>query len=618
MTILRRCGFLQKSKIHPSLLDPTLYAPPGTMPAVVGTLRDAASAGAIPHAPSMSALSKALARHGPEVRAGVEASFKAVKKARARGDDEADCGARLTSERGGGNATQVLGKPHEDLETLMTLHQLLRDLHVTLAEQGQVLLICQDDLQRMALDVLPFQARRLSSTAQPRMAPSESYPTGCSLVFSTVLILPVGARSNTERQRGLRRPLQRFGPDGQLPLSERSLLAAGTAASLRLQHRDEATGRTVTPVLISDRVGHPFVVIKLHVKDLNTNKHAPWAQRSTPLQHGRDLAQVLQSVLDEAPAESERRTDLHRRVLAAGGGDKRLAPWVVITSDGGSDETMRRMHTLLVLAALMQHFDLDGLEKVLYCPYHSKTNPDERLNSTVKRQLSGNTISAGDRSKRAMLRAREIAAELLRGKTHGGEPLGVLLAPLEPPEDGLRVSEADCDMETIDDFVNERSEHVKLDFRVTDLPATVRARWQQAADGVDENVESVDLANFHHLEQLVQFLRRHVVCYSLYNVVIEKCDAARPAEACDWCRAHPRRGTFSFRRLRADSRCPGDQQRCAEGDLCRHAIFRRISDIYHQLEMKTPANLRPTPKCSVCRQTGHNRRTCPQRPQPEN
>lgn len=77
---LRQCARVQKAKIHPSLLDPTLYVDRGIMRTVVQALRDAQEAGVIPHAPSPAAISKALARRGPEARQGIQASFKAVKK----------------------------------------------------------------------------------------------------------------------------------------------------------------------------------------------------------------------------------------------------------------------------------------------------------------------------------------------------------------------------------------------------------------------------------------------------------------------------------------------------------------------------------------------------------
>ena len=473
--------------------------------------------------------------------------------------------------------------------------------------------------------MLAFPGRKLSSNADPHTAPSEGYPNGCSLVFSTMLLLSTKARSNIEREQEKRRPLQRFGPVSELPLETRKALAEGGRAAQSLQHTDEATRRVVTNVLVSDRVGHPFVIVKLHAKDPNKKQHFPWSQRSTPLQHGRDLVQVLQGVLDEAPEQHLQRTlDLHRCVVAPGEGPKRLVPWLVITSDGGGDETPRRLQTLLVLAAIMQHFDLDGVEKVLYCPYHSKMNPDERVNSTVKRQLSGNTISAGDRSRQALIEAREHATRLLLGKTHGGEPLRVLVAPLEQPDNGLKVTAADVDMDTIDDFVVERSKFFKNDFRALDQPATDRLRqewqdslrrWQAAAQEAGnggDDLSAVDLASFYHLEQLVQFLRKHIVSLSLYNVVVEKCDGVS-ASSCDWCREHPRRGSYSFRQLRKDKLCPEDAP-CPDRDFCQHALFREIDSLLHRFEQKTPENLRPKIKCSLCKQPGHNRRKCPQRP----
>ena len=62
-------------------------------------------------------------------------------------------------------------------------------------------------------------------------------------------------------------------------------------------------------------------------------------------------------------------------------------PWLIVTSDGASDQSVQNLMTILPLVELMQMLDLDGLEKWNYCPGHSKYNPAERLNSTVKQDF---------------------------------------------------------------------------------------------------------------------------------------------------------------------------------------------------------------------------------------
>jgi hypothetical protein len=198
------------------------------------------------------------------------------------------------------------------------------------------------------------------------MAPSEGYPTGCSLVFSTALIMSTEVRSNQQRRDHERPALVRFGGINELPLRSRERLASQSPEA-----QEEAANKFV--LTESDRVGHPLVVIKLWAKDSSTGDHHPWSQPSTPLQHMDDLGQMLQSILAEARALSPAAFhDIHRRVVAAHDDEKRLTPWMIIASDGGGDETMRRLQTQLVLAALMQHYDLDGIELLQFCPNHSK------------------------------------------------------------------------------------------------------------------------------------------------------------------------------------------------------------------------------------------------------
>jgi hypothetical protein len=225
----------------------------------------------------------------------------------------------------------------------------------------------------------------------------------------------------------------------------------------------------------------------------------------------------------------------------------------------------------------------------------------------VKRRLAGNIISSGDRTFEHMKRARTMAANTLHNSTHGGERLRVFEAPMPRGGDGPRLP-GDCDMETLDAFVKERKKHVK-NLRVGKVPDDVLELWRAAADS-DAISDEMD---YFQLEQLAQHLQKHTVELTLYSVVLEKCPDDSRAD-CTWCRSHPRRGSFSFRHLRANKFCSADEP-CPDPRFCKHAIFQKIDKIHNELAAATPANLRPPRRCGICRAEGHDRRGCPQRPQ---
>jgi hypothetical protein len=207
-----------------------------------------------------------------------------------------------------------------------------------------------------------------------------------------------------------------------------------------------------------------------------------------------------------------------------------------------------------------------------------------------------------------MVQARQTAINILKDLTHGGERVRVFQAPHDPAEDGPRLP-GDCDMAILDAFVRARKEHVR-DFQVGELPADLLEVWRLAANSESNSVS--DDMYFHGLEELVRFLRTHIMHLTLYNVIIEKCDAGTAA-TCAWCSTHPRRGTFSFRALRANPRCPEDSP-CSNPSFCKHATYQNIHSILEQLKAATPSNLRPVRRCGICKQEGHDRRRCPQNP----
>ncbi len=183
------------------------------------------------------------------------------------------------------------------------------------------------------------------------------------------------------------------------------------------------------------------------------------------------------------------------------------------------------------------------LQKIHYCPGHSKDNPDEMLNRTVKDAFRGVYLGVSEDKPADMSTAKRAAAKMLEVKTHAGEP--VLTFVSEP---GGRWSERERQQfeftinsyQGLMAFGEERKKHAPA-WHTTDPPAEVVSMWaEQDMDVVDERGEPRQWA---HLEELVQEMKHHIAFLNIYGIALRKCPPGCSTE-CSFCIEHPRRGEY--------------------------------------------------------------------------
>jgi len=482
-------------------------------------------------------------------------------------------------------AYQVLGAEHEHRDLLRNLQQLYRDHFLSFAA-GHVVLVCMDDMARLPLDQALPDKKVVQSVDHPVLLPYEAYPAERYLVVSTFLILCKATRANLDRVEGRRKPLTRA-PASTLPVDVRRQMALdGTAGQ----------GSPVE-VKVTDRSGFGVAVIKRYGKDKH-GAQLPWSQPSNGVQHAEDIVQFIRGVIPTATQRHnprQRPVTQHRGLvssLSSHSDPRKCVPYLVITSDGGSDETIRNPMTLIALWSTLEALDLDGIEKHHYCPYNSKSNPDEMLNRSVKLHIRGSYISAGSGSEEDMKKASATLKKKLADATHAGEPILTLVAA---DSTMLEIEKAPI----VKAYLEERKKHAP-DWQRSDVPQPIRDQWSAE----DEEGEKMD---FELLERKFLRMRQHIRRINLYSVVIAKCPPGTPP--CDYCRDQPRRGTYDAT-LRAHTNCDSS---CTEGDLnCTHAVLRQIEEIQAQFDAITTPSLYPPRKCGICRQEGHDKRRCPQ------
>ena len=431
------------------------------------------------------------------------------------------------------------------------------------------------------------------------------------------------------RIEGKARPLLRTNSK-HLPLKVRQ--------GLYLRNELEYIENAEVDIKVTDRTGFGVVMIKKWGKDTQQKKnaytenkgHLPWSQPSNGLQHCDDLLfWITQIVLEANPPRTRGHTrqesappqveptQLHD-IMHHSDNRKGCVPWVTIVSDGGSDETMRNPANLLPLVQLMWDLDLDGVDKFLTCPGHSKMNPDERLNCQVKRPLRSQVIRSGQKSKEDLAKAQKTVLKILDGTTFAQEKIRYFIAP---DEGTLRFP---CNQADLRDYLAERTKILKdgSNWIRTSLPEGKLKVWEDAykkecsrqMEGEQEDEESPDdmaesrrLSNFWELEERMLFLQRHLTVINLYMVTISKCDGED--DICDYCQNHPWKGSYSHT-SRKDTIC---DQRCLGGPLCRHTINKELMESIEYFNLLTPSSLKLPRKCGICRQEGHTRRNCPQK-----
>ena len=299
----------------------------------------------------------------------------------------------------------MLGTPHAHLELINKIMANIRHYHGRPSRLGHVAVFAIDDLEKMPLDQLAYNGKKVQPVTQPTLAPTSNYSNGRKLVFTSMLVLSMDTVANQERVEKKRPKLVRYVKDpSSLPLSAvQDFVASEDGTRKRVQIKE------------TDRGGIPVVTIKAWVKN-SKGEHEPWSQPASALQLDEDLLLLYQQ-LDQ---DKDKTSKLHQHLFSAADRSKPV-PWLIVTSDGASDQSMQNLMTIIPLVELMQMLDLDGLEKWNYCPGHSKYNPAERLNSTAKQEFRGGVLKSGNGQKQAMEEVKATAATRLKRTTHGGE-----------------------------------------------------------------------------------------------------------------------------------------------------------------------------------------------------
>jgi hypothetical protein len=510
---------------------------------------------------------------------------------------------------------KVLGEPHEDRKLLQALHQNMRDYYVSNEQyRGQVALLCMDDLEKMPLDQLAYNGKRLTVGGADRLAPASNFEKGNDtrkLIFSTYLVLTTATKANQERLTGKRVKLERVHTQiSQLPLSARQQHRAKKKNNKKRNNDnnhnyndDDGENAKIESVqfAVTDRSGIPIVVIKNWAT--KNKEHIRFSQPSTALQHAEDLIQVVAAVTNQnAPEHYEPLKQLLGR-------DNNVTPYLILTSDGATEHSVRLLQNVLPLWEMLRVLDLDAIEKIHFCPGHSKDNPDEMLNRTVKRVLKGRYMQKGDGEQETMEKIKCAAGAQLTPKTHAGEQIHVFVAPTssmrwwkdETERQRFEMNIED-DYDALLEYCKERKRATnKEHWLLADPPEHVIDKWRAEENGFDR------------LERLTKQVKAHLEYFHLYGVKLTKCARGKPP--CEFCAAHPPRGNIIPKELPREWQA-GDNCTCTDvqKSTCKHTLNNHYSNIRQQLNNLTPKDLKFPKRCGNCRYTGHTIRKCPDLP----
>lgn len=487
---------------------------------------------------------------------------------------------------------QVLGTPHPHLEIINKMMANIRHFYVHPKHVGFVAVLAVDDLEKMPLDQLAYNGKTVHAVDKPMLAPTSNYSNGRKLIFTSILVLALNTVANEERAQGKRKKLTRYVKDAHsLPRTAMENFVAG-----------EGQEKQKVEIAQSDRTGIPIVTIKAWAKNAK-GEHEKWSQPSSQVQLVEDLLLVMQNLQQDQHQESK----LHELLLhRTDNVSKKAVPWIIVTSDGASDQSVQNLMTIIPLIELLQLLDLDGIEKWNYCPYHSKCNPAEMLNRTIKGRLRGRVITSGEGQAEDMGNVKKKAAEYLKDTKHGGEPIRVLGHPgqvlparRQDEHNARRDWEISFDYEELHHFSQERTKIGA--WRTTEVSEEKMEKWRTSED-IDDN----ELAVF---EEKLQWAIQHMRHKSLYGVVITKCPENAP-ERCDWCQEHPWRGRdwYGTRTAAANRYC--EFRACSER-FCDHRLNEEYKTLLDDLDSVTPDDGRTVKLCGRCRQPGHTKRTCP-------
>jgi hypothetical protein len=605
-------------------------------------LKEAKAAGEIAFAPSPSALSKAMCRRGPEVRKTLALKAGHAKKVLLANGFFLLIFCLLL-------LLQVLGEPHQHLHLLNELHQNYRSYIVRTEMQGQVGLTAYDDLEKMPLDQLAYNGKNVMPVDAPFLASSSNYSNGRKLIFTCWMVLTLHTKANADRLRsvaaGGKRHLKRHNTKlTSIPLTDRQRLTAEG-------WNDETDPLpNEVKIAVTDRSGITFVVVKAYgvskkaISDGGegtTKQFHAWSQGSTALQHVEDLLLVFSRIL-RSPAQYEKLSEL---LLHCGNNnvddrppippaERKAAvctiiiiinlilqkvPWLILTSDGASDQNVKHLQNVLPLWELFVLLDLDGLEKWNYCPGHSKANPAERPNGTVKNQFRGRYLESKSDSKEHMELVKNEAARFLEGVTHAGERIYPFVQPavgipyteqesqrgFQQQDERQRFEVTINSYAELYSFAKARKKYAK-NWRTENPPEHVVQSWSADTDPL--------IATYAMYEEKVQQLKRHITFHCLYGIIITKCfpddryeDTDAHFEPCDHCKLHPPRGRHSISNERSTNTTCSEETPCNVSP-CIHELNAEWNILLATMEsLKAPKH-----KCGICRQEGHDRRVCPQ------
>lgn len=560
-----------------------------TLGQIADQLAERAEQGQIDLSPSKAAISKAMTRRGG--RKTIPVRMGVTKKVTFFGDILALIGHM-----------QVLGSPHAHLDLNNELMANIRHYYVRPERVGHVAVLAIDDLEKMPLDQLAYNGKKAQAVEQPMLAPTSNYTNGRKLVFTSILVLSMNTVANKERKDDKRPKLVRYAKNRtSLPLS----------AMQNFVPSEDGSAKKVE-IVETDRSGIPLITIKAWVKN-SKGEHEPWSQPASGLQLVEDLLLLYQK-LDQ---DREKTSKLHEHLLWHDDRTKAV-PWLIVTSDGASDQSVQNLMTIIPLVELMRMLDLDGLEKWNYCPGHSKLNPAEMLNRTAKAKCRGGVITSGDGDRDAMEEAKKKASAALLNVTHGGERIRTIphhragVAAGRNGEQARERWEVSIDYDELKHFSKMRGTYGP--WRTTSVPEAILEEWYPSQDPDAEESEEEDPIDpsYAALEDLLEWAKMHLRHYNLYGVVLTKCDPDDP-EKCTWCKEHPWRGKkwFQERTTAASSVCPAAPA-CVL-PVCDHNLNRAYLDLLCKMQRITPESGRTPRKCSICRAEGHNKKTCPNR-----
>jgi hypothetical protein len=197
--------------------------------------------------------------------------------------------------------------------------------------------------------------------------------------------------------------------------------------------------------------------------------------------------------------------------------------------------------------------------------------------------------------------------DALHTKTHAGEPMHVFVSPaggVKWPEQ--QRSKYELNIENYDSlhaFAVERLKHVPLWFdQENNPPAEVIAKWKEEAH----------LHDYYSLEMITQLMKKHIVYLHLYGVGLRKCHGTAPP--CDFCKAHPPRGSFIENSAREFEIEDCDPENPCPTPICKHQLNAQYGRIMGTLNALTPEDMKLPKKCGHCRKEGHDVRKCDQLP----